>query len=116
MIDPGARDFLDPFIRRTALSHHVTIVALAILKTHVHLVIRANPKHDLPELLQHLKGGSSHAINRLPGNTIGIRWNPEYSVTSVSPRLLQHAVGYVEKQGQRHPDERIGPTPRSNPG
>jgi len=115
MIDSASRNFLDAFIRRMAIKHQVTIVALAILKTHVHLLIRVNPKHDLPELLQHLKGGSSHAINRLPGNTVGLRWNPEYSVTSVSPRLLHQAVGYVERQEERHPDERIGP-PRSNPG
>lgn len=116
MLSGQARDFLDPFIRRTALTHQVTILALAILKTHVHLVIRVKPKHDLPELLQQLKGGSSHAINRLPGNVIGLRWNSEYSVTSVSPKLLQSAIVYVEKQEERHPDERIGPTPSSNPG
>ena len=107
MIDAKARDFLDPFIRRTCLAHHVSVLALGLLRSHVHLVIQARPKHDLPELLQHLKGGSSHAINRLPGNVLGLRWNSEYSVTTVSPRLLRDAIRYVENQHLRHPDEVI---------
>ena len=114
MIDSAVRDFLEPFIRRTSIANHVSVLALGILRSHVHLVIRAKPKHDLPELLQYLKGGSSHAINRLPGNVLGLRWNPEYSITTVSPRLLQDSIRYVETQDRRHPDEAI-PAP-SNPG
>ena len=109
MIDAKARDFIDPFIRRTCLAHHVSVLGLAFLRSHVHLLIQAKPKHDLPDLLQHLKGGSSHAINRLPGNVLGLRWNPEYSVTTVSPRLLRDAIRYVETQHQRHPGDVISP-------
>lgn len=107
MIDSSARDFLESFIRRTSIAHHVSVLALGILRSHVHLVIQAKPKHDLPELLQHLKGGSSHAINRLPGNVLGLRWNSQYSITTVSPRLLKDAIRYVEDQHRRHPDEAI---------
>lgn len=109
MIDPAVRDFLEPFIRKTAIANQVSVLALAILRTHVHLVIRAKPKHDLPELLQHLKGGSSYAINRLPGNVLGLRWTPEYSITTVSPRLLKDAIKYVEAQERRHPGEAVSP-------
>jgi len=107
MIDSSVRDFLEPFIRRTSIAHHVSVLALGILRSHVHLVIQTKPKHDLPELLQYLKGGSSHAINRLPGNVLGLRWNSEYSITTVSPRLLRDAIKYVEDQNRRHPDEAI---------
>jgi len=38
---------------------------------------------------------------------MGLRWNREYSVTSVSPRLLQNAIDYIERQNKKHPDEKI---------
>ena len=85
----------------------MTIVALGFLQTHVHLVVRTTPRYDLPRLVQLLKGGSSYAASRQPGNRLGLRWNREYSVTSVSPGLLPQAVAYVEGQNERHPEEAI---------
>src|SRR5256885_6276168 len=62
--------------------------AQAMLKTHVHMVIRTPPRIDLPRLVQFFKGGSSFAASRQPGNVLGLRWAAEYSSTSVGPRQL----------------------------
>ena len=107
MIDPPTRAFLDEFLRRSAIKEHVEVIALAILATHVHIVIRTTPRIDLSRLVQMMKGGSSYAGSRVPGNKLGLRWTREYSATTVSPRLLPEAVRYLQKQNARHPAERI---------
>ena len=107
MIDGPTRSFLDGFFRRTAVQERVTVVALAFLRTHVHCLVRSDPRVDLPRLVQLLKGGSSYAASRQPDNKVGLRWNREYSVTSVSPKLLQAAIDYIERQSLRHPHEKI---------
>ena len=98
MIDVSTRVFLDEYFRKVAVQERTTIVALGL---------RTTPRYDLPRLVQLLKGGSSYAASRQPGNVLGLRWNREYSVTSVSPGLLPQALAYVEDQNKRHPDEAI---------
>ena len=107
MIDPPTRAFLDEFLRRSAIKERVEVIELAILATHVHIVIRSTPRIDLSRLVQIMKGGSSYAGSRVPGNKLGLRWTREYSATTVSPRLLPEAVRYLQKQNARHPMERI---------
>ena len=107
MIDGPTRNFLDGFFRRMAIQERVTIIGMAFLRTHVHLLLQSGPRIDVSRLVQLLKGGSSYAASRQPDNKLGLRWNREYSVTSVSPKLLQAAIDYVERQDQRHPDEKV---------
>lgn len=109
MIDPATRDFLDEFVRRTAAQERAEIVALAILRTHVHVLLRSGPRFDLSRLVQLMKGGSSYAASRLPGNVVGLRWTRRYSVTTVSPRALPQALEYLRGQAMRHPGEAVGP-------
>ena len=109
MIDAPTRAFLDEYFRKIALQERATIVSLSFLQTHAHLLIRTGPRYDLPRLVQLLKGGSSYAASRQPGNVLGLRWSREYSVTSVSPKLLRQAVAYIESQDGRHPSEAISP-------
>src|SRR6185295_826276 len=107
MIDRPTRTFLDGFFRRTAIQERVTILALAFLRTHVHLLVQSGPQVDVSRFVQLLKGGSSYAASRQPDNKLGLRWNREYSVTSVSPKLLQAAIDYIDGQNRKHPDEKI---------
>lgn len=107
MIDQATRDFLEGFLRRTAIAERATVVALGFLRSHVHLLISTGPRFDVSRLVQLMKGGSSYAASRQPGNKLGLRWNREYSVTTVSPRSLDAAINYIQSQNTRHPDEVI---------
>src|SRR3989442_15881931 len=107
MIDAPTRAFLDEYFRKIALQERATIMSLGFLQTHAHLLIRTGPRYDLPRLVQLLKGGSSYAASRQPGNVLGLRWNREYSVTSVSPRQVRVAVEYIQNQDRRRPSEAI---------
>ena len=107
MIDPVTRDFLSDYFRRTAIRERVDIVVLAILRTHVHVLVRTLPRIDIPRLVQVLKGGSSYAASRLPGNILGLRWSREYSATTVSPKRLAGVIRYIEEQASHHPGEAV---------
>ena len=113
MIDTPTRAFLDQYFRRIAVQERVTIVSVAFLQTHVHLLLQAGPRYDLSRLVQLLKGGSSYAASRQPDNLLGLRWNREYSVTSVSPRLVNAATAYIQGQDRRHPTEAIPAAPQA---
>ena len=107
MIDAPTRDFLEEFFKRTTIREGGEVIELAILRTHVHVIVRTQPRFDLGRLLQMLKGGSSHAVNRIPGNVLGLRWTRRYSVTTVSPRALPRVIDYLRNQAARHPGEEI---------
>ncbi|SRR6266516_4145776 len=107
MIDAATRDFLEEFFRRTATRERAEIVALAILRTHVHMLLRTSPRIDLPRLTQFFKGGSSYAASRLPGNILVLRWAKEYSATTVGPRQLETVIRYIASQVKRHPGEAV---------
>jgi putative transposase len=107
MIDEATQQFLDEFFKKTAARHESQIIGLAILRTHVHMLVRTPARIDLPRLVQFFKGGSSYAASRQPGNVLGLRWAKEYSATTVSPRQLKEAIRYLELQGQHHPGEAI---------
>jgi REP element-mobilizing transposase RayT len=68
MIDAATRSFLEEFFNKTASRQDVEIVELAMLRTHVHMVVRTPPRIDLPRLVQFFKGGSSYAASRQPDN------------------------------------------------
>lgn len=107
MIDGPTRDFLNDFLRRTAIRERAEVVAIAVLQTHVHVLVRSGPRVDLSRLVQLMKGGSSHAASRLAGNRLGLRWAREYSATTVSPRSLPRAMQYLDAQERHHPGEGV---------
>jgi len=107
MINVATRDFLDPFVRRVVTRERAELVAVAFLRTHVHLVIRTEARFDLPNLMQLIKGGSSYAASRAPGNTVGLRWDRQYSVTTVSPKSLPNVLQYLADQNKHHPGEAV---------
>jgi len=107
MIDATTQSFLDEFFRKTAAANDVQIVELAILRTHVHMIVRTSARIDLPRLVQFFKGGSSFRASRQPGNILGLRWASEYSATSISPRQLESVRAYLRKQPEHHPGEAV---------
>jgi putative transposase len=105
LIDAAIAQFLEKFLRIVASQEQAYILALGIVQTHVHIVVRAHPTTKLPRLLQRLKGGSATVARRDYGKTL--RWAQGYSIHSVSYSVLPVACSYVHNQAQRHPEERI---------
>jgi putative transposase len=116
MIDAATHAFLDRFVRRVAIAERVELLALGILQTHVHILLRMPTKFDLPHLVQLLKGGSSYEASRLEGNKVGLRWSREYSVDSVGHRSLSRWIAYIQGQDLHHPMEAVDRPARERSG
>jgi REP element-mobilizing transposase RayT len=108
MIGATEARFLGRFLPAEARRHRVAIIALGLVRDHVHLLLRLPGQFDLPRLVQGLKGTSARLANAdLQISRGGLRWASGYHVHSVSPRNLSAAVDYVRRQANRHPDRAI---------
>jgi len=109
LLDRRAADFLGRYLRSVARQERARVLALGVVRTHVHVLLSAATTTYLPRLMQRFKGGSSVLINR-EGHTDGnvpVRWEKGYAIHTISWRGLRAVRAYVESQARRHPDEEI---------
>jgi putative transposase len=105
MLGAKAAEILSGMLGRIAGEERTELLALGIVSTHVHLLLRFRPTTELPRLLQRLKGSSAALLRRDHG--IRIRWAEGYNIETLSSRALGTVAAYVERQAQHHPDEAI---------
>jgi REP element-mobilizing transposase RayT len=109
MIDAPMAAFLERFLPAVAAQERARAVALGVVSTHVHLLLRVHPLVRLSRMVQRLKGGSIVVARRegiAPG-AIPLRWARGYNLESVSPRALERVSTYVLTQASHHPDQAI---------
>jgi len=69
---------------------------------HVHCLISLNPKYAFSDVVNALKGESSHWINSQDLLRLKFAWQPGYSAFSVSESLIQKVRNYILKQEEHH--------------
>jgi REP element-mobilizing transposase RayT len=107
-IDAKTARFLEQYLEAVLRSERSELIAIGMVQTHVHLLVRVHPTTELPRLLQRLKGGSAQIGTRQRlGDDGGLRWAKGYSMQSVSARALDVVREYVLNQERRHPQEAI---------
>jgi REP element-mobilizing transposase RayT len=108
-IDARVAGFLERYLREVARQERARVLALGVVSTHVHLLLRVHPQTALPRLVQRIKGGSAVLAEREGYSRRGmsLRWARGYNLESVSPRALELVRSYVETQAQHHPAEAI---------
>jgi putative transposase len=109
LITRDAAVFLSRVLRVIASQERTHVLALGIVTTHIHLLVRAHPMTPVPRLLQRLKGVTSALATRELGLPPGrqLRWAPGYTIHTVSPSAVSVVRAYVEEQADRHPGEAI---------
>ncbi|MBP9106518.1 MAG: IS200/IS605 family transposase [Gemmatimonadaceae bacterium] len=111
-LDSGRAAYLSEHLPIIARQERARVLAIGLVTTHLHLLVRLHPTSDLPRLLQRMKGGTAHGINAAtPGARQPLKWAKGYSVTSVSPGGLERVRAYVCAQHVRHPSEAIAGWP-----
>jgi putative transposase len=101
--------FLQRFFPAVAAQERASLLALGIVTTHVHLLIRLHPTTNITRLVQRLKGGSAR-VSSLEGRASegsALRWAKGYSLDSVGRQALSVATRYVTSQSVRHPEQVI---------
>ncbi|HEX9729359.1 MAG TPA: transposase [Gemmatimonadales bacterium] len=105
MIRQSVLRLLVRFIPAEVARHGGRLLALGIVADHVHVVLAAPARFDIPRLVQGLKGASARLVNaQSVSSPTGLRWAKGYDGRSVSPGKLRDAIMYVRAQAQRHPD------------
>ena len=108
-IGQDAAGILKHLLPAIARQERADVLALGLVRTHVHMLLRLHPTTAIPQLLQRLKGGSSVIVNRELGTTVTapLRWAKGYDISSISPRAIDAVRAYVENQAHRHPKDAI---------
>ena len=101
--------FLERIFRAISEQERIRVLALGMVSTHVHLLVRAHPMTSIPRLLQRLKGATSTPANKELGlpQEKGLKWAQGYTIQTISPRSLASVQEYVLNQARRHPLEAI---------
>jgi REP element-mobilizing transposase RayT len=106
-IDAWRARFLSHYLQRVARQERCHILALGIVRTHVHALLAIHPLTVLPRLIQRMKGGSATVSNREGHGLQVLRWAKGYNLETVSPKSLAHARAYILNQAGHQPDEAI---------
>jgi REP element-mobilizing transposase RayT len=123
-IDEERATTLEKAIRAACNDADAIVHALTLMTEHVHLVASIPPKVAIADLMQRVKGMSSHLLNDLEGR--GIRrfaWQGEYGVLSVGESALDDVIAYVRNQHEHHAKDTLislyeiteRPRPPANP-
>jgi REP element-mobilizing transposase RayT len=77
---------------------------LAVVPTHVHVVLRFGARVDLPRAMQYLKGASARLVNgaAAPRTPNPIAWAAGYDARSISRRTLPAIRSYLDHQATHH--------------
>ena len=73
---------------------------------HVHLLARYVPALSIAELVQEVKGCSSHLINHEIASHREFRWQGSYGAFTVSPGGVKKVADYIHNQKLHHAERR----------
>lgn len=82
--------------------HHCAVIAIGGVEDHIHILLRASPKLDIPGLARDAKGSSSHLVTTTVKPDAFFRWQGGYGAFSVDPRSIDRVVAYIKNQKQHH--------------
>lgn len=72
--------------------------AIGGIEDHIHIVVSIPPKLSIAEFVKHVKGSSSHHMNKQKP----FQWQRSYGVFSLGSKQLDTAIEYVSHQKERH--------------
>ncbi|MBI2392052.1 MAG: IS200/IS605 family transposase [Deltaproteobacteria bacterium] len=98
VLTPDWETRADRAIRAKALQLRCEVLAYAASGDHVHVLVRYDATISIADLVQGLKGVSSHALNA----SGPFRWQRGYFAESVHRRDLDPLRDYIERQRTRH--------------
>jgi len=101
-IDKPIADHLSRLLPLLAAKASSEMLDLAIVPTHVHVVIRVGGRFELPVLAQALKGASARLVNQSAHGCIALRWAAGYDARSIGRRQLPGYRSYLDRQGRHH--------------
>ncbi len=100
LLTPQIEAVLYPVLVSKSNAQGGRVYAANGMSDHIHIVAAVPPSLALAEFVKNLKGSSSRIINT--EFQVEFAWQTGYGVFSVSERLLEQAVSYVQRQKEHH--------------
>jgi REP-associated tyrosine transposase len=103
LIDNAVAAFLEKFLAAECQRHGARMLAVGVVRDHVHLLLELPAAFNIARLVQGLKGASARLANR-DGivRHESLRWAQGYDLRSVGPRQLGSVEAYVKNQAIHH--------------
>jgi len=107
LIEPAWESDLYGYLRGKAKAMECFTHAVNGMPDHIHLVITIPPKMAVATVIGQLKGASSHRVNEIFVSHSSFAWQAEYSVFSISEKILPRIVEYVKNQKEHHSENSL---------
>lgn len=104
LIDDERADVIERSIRAACHELGVLVHAIGGMPDHLHVPVSIPPRLSIAEVVQRMKGESSHLLNHSAGREgLGwFAWQAEYGAVSFGERSLPQIVAYVANQSAHH--------------
>jgi putative transposase len=107
MVVPRLQEAIYSVITSIAERLGCEVLAVGGMPDHLHMVVRLLRKTSISQLVQQVKGASSHRANELLGTKKNFRWQEGYGVFSLSRSHLLKVIAYVQWQEEHHCSGRL---------
>ena len=102
IITPTSKPKLIEHIKENAKKKSILIDRINCVSEHIHVLILQKPDQKLAEILQLIKGESSHWMNKNKLINTKFEWQDDYFANSVSESGLNNVRNYIERQEEHH--------------
>ena len=93
---------LHSFLKDKLIETDCYVKAINGITDHVHLLFLLSPKHSISDVMQKIKGSSSHWINKEKLTRIKFEWQTGYASFSVSEFYVEKVDAYIKRQKEHH--------------
>ena len=101
-IDSSWCDALYGYFGGTIREHDGILLSAGGVEDHVHLLVKASPKHAISATVQLLKANSSRWINENAKTGRRFSWQRGYGAFSVSESMAETVRRYIARQREHH--------------
>jgi putative transposase len=102
LITPDVRRKLYPYIGGIIGGEKGECLGIGGTSDHIHILIKIPTSCSVADMLQRVKGSSSHWIAEQPWRPLLFAWQRGYAAFSVSKSMAPKVKGYIESQEEHH--------------
>jgi REP element-mobilizing transposase RayT len=101
-LDKKIRSELFPHIKENAKTKNIFIDTIGGHDEHIHTLISLDPTQSISNILNLIKGESSHWLNKSKLIKDKFEWQDDYFAVSVSPSVVEKVRDYILNQEIHH--------------
>lgn len=107
-LDKKIRSELFPHIKENAKTKNIFIDTIGGHDEHIHTLISLDPTQSISNILNLIKGESSHWLNKSKLIKGKFEWQDDYFAVSVSPSVVEKVRDYILNQEIHHQKKTFG--------